>query len=125
MHINCPGLYTYVDCILMALVLDRRIPDFFYVINSVNFLLFCRHTNHTQVKMSSKTKQIVKVGTHWAQNTSFNGMPHIANANHKARRAFWVLVVGVGCGKCHLLDPYFQGYNYLFGDVHLYHSAGR
>ena len=48
---------------------------------------------------NTKSQQMKKIATNWAENTTFNGVPHVLNAHNKAKKLFWFLVVLAGVGK--------------------------
>ena len=48
---------------------------------------------------NSKSKQMKKIATNWAQNTTFNGVPHVINASNRPKKLFWFLVVLAGIGE--------------------------
>ena len=48
---------------------------------------------------NSKSQQMKKIATDWAQNTTFNGVPHVLNASNRPKKLFWFLVVSAGVGE--------------------------
>ena len=59
----------------------------------------------------NNSQQMKKIATNWAENTTFNGVPHVLNARNKPKKTFWCLVVLAGVGKynhSHAATPFEQ-----------------
>lgn len=48
---------------------------------------------------NSKSQQMKKIAENWAENTTFNGVPHVLNAKNKPKKLFWFIVVLAGVGE--------------------------